>query len=160
MSRGNSFKCMIKGTNLTNLYTQLDIPSLPPVAPIFALQSWSYYGKLPLHRWSHSAGILSTHWCYTTGVTNHTKISDSVSISLNLHLEYMITSLLNTYYFISTTIITINQNYYIKHILHIYSTIIMILRLWALPFYRLKSTPVAIGPRGPMLSSNTTPIPT
>ena len=44
----------------------------------------------------------------------------------------MITSHLNTYYFISITITTINQNYYIKHILFIISTIIMILRLWAL----------------------------
>ena len=37
--RGNSFKCMIKGTNLTSPYTQLGILSLPPVAPIFSLQS-------------------------------------------------------------------------------------------------------------------------
>ena len=44
-------------------------------------------------------------------------------------IEYMITSPFTTYYFISTTITTINQSYYIKHILHIYSTIIMILRL-------------------------------
>ena len=41
----------------------------------------------------------------------------------------MITSLLNTYYFISSTIKTINKSYYIKHILFIISTIIMILRL-------------------------------
>ena len=44
----------------------------------------------------------------------------------------MITSLLNMYYFISTTITIINQSYYIKHVLYIYSTIIMILRLWVL----------------------------
>ena len=37
------------------------------------------------------------------------EISDSASIPLNLHLEYMITSHLNTYYFIPTTITTINQ---------------------------------------------------
>ena len=39
LSRRNSFDCVIKGTNLTSLYTQLDILSLPPVAPIFPLQS-------------------------------------------------------------------------------------------------------------------------
>ena len=31
----NSFKCMIRGASLTSFYTQLDILSLPPVAPIF-----------------------------------------------------------------------------------------------------------------------------
>ena len=76
---------MIKGASLTSLYTQLGILSLPPVAPIFLLQSWSHHGKLPLYCWSHSAGILSTHWRYTTGAINHTKISDFASISLNLH---------------------------------------------------------------------------
>ena len=35
LSKENSFECMIKGTSLTSLYTQLDILSLPPVAPIF-----------------------------------------------------------------------------------------------------------------------------
>ena len=53
--------------------------------------------------------------------------------------EYMITLPLNKYHLISTIIITINQSYYIKHILqgyyikhvlHIYLTIIMILRIW------------------------------
>ena len=33
----NSFKCMIKVTNLTGLYTQLDILSVPLVAPSFLL---------------------------------------------------------------------------------------------------------------------------
>ena len=33
-----SFKCMIKGTNLTNQCTWLDILSLPPVATIFPSQ--------------------------------------------------------------------------------------------------------------------------
>ena len=51
----NSFKYMIRGTSLTSLY-----------------------------RW-HSAGILSTHRSCTAGVTNHTKISDFTSLSLNLH---------------------------------------------------------------------------
>ena len=37
---------------------------------------------------------------------------------------------LSKYYFISTVITTTNQNYHIKHILYIYSTIIAILRLW------------------------------
>ena len=32
---GKSFKCMIKGTNLTNRCTRLDILSLLPVATIF-----------------------------------------------------------------------------------------------------------------------------
>ena len=36
---------------------------------------------------------------------------------------------LNKYY-ISTVITTIDQSYHIKHVLHIYSTIIMILRFW------------------------------
>ena len=38
-SREISFKCMIMETNLTNLCTWLDIFSLPPIAPIFPLQS-------------------------------------------------------------------------------------------------------------------------
>ena len=42
----------------------------------------------------------------------------------------MITLPLNKYYFISTIITTTNQSYHIKHVLHIYSTIIAILRLW------------------------------
>ena len=42
----------------------------------------------------------------------------------------MITLSLSKYYFISTIITTTNQNYHIKHILHIYLTIIAILRLW------------------------------
>ena len=42
----------------------------------------------------------------------------------------MITLPLSKYYFISTVITTTNQNYHIKHILYIYSTIIAILRLW------------------------------
>ena len=85
LSRRNSFMCMIKGTNLTSLYTQLDILFLPPVAPIFPLLCWSYHGKLPFYRWSHSIGMLSTHWYYTAGTANHTKISHHISISLNLH---------------------------------------------------------------------------
>ena len=35
LSIGNSFKCMIIGVSLTSLYTQLDILSIPSVAPIF-----------------------------------------------------------------------------------------------------------------------------
>ena len=38
------------------------------------------------------------------------EISDLASLSLNLHLEYMIISHLNTYYFIPTAITTINQD--------------------------------------------------
>ena len=34
-----SFKCMIKGTNLTNRCTRLDMLSLPPIAPIFPFQT-------------------------------------------------------------------------------------------------------------------------
>ena len=64
--RGNSFKCMIRGASLTSPYTQLDILSLPPIAPIFPPQSRSYHGKLPLYRWSHSAGIPSAHKSCTT----------------------------------------------------------------------------------------------
>ena len=62
----------------------------------------------------------------------------------------MITLPLNKYYFIiiTSTVITItNQSYHFKHILHIYSIIIVILS-----FCRLKNTPIAVGPRGPMLS--------
>ena len=36
---GKSFKCTIKRMNLTNQCTQLDIFSLPPVAPIFPFQT-------------------------------------------------------------------------------------------------------------------------
>ena len=42
----------------------------------------------------------------------------------------MITLLLNKYYFISTVITTTNYSYHIKRKLYIYSTIIVILRLW------------------------------
>ena len=41
----------------------------------------------------------------------------------------MITLPLNKFYFISTVITTTNQNYSIKRIFYIYSTIIVILRL-------------------------------
>ena len=55
-SRGISFKCMIMRTNLTNICTRLDIFSLPPVAPVFPLQSWSYHERthniIP-HPWTH-----------------------------------------------------------------------------------------------------------
>ena len=51
----NSFKCMIRRANLTSLYC------------------W------------HFAGIPSAHWCYTARARNYTKISDFVSVSLNLH---------------------------------------------------------------------------
>ena len=39
------FKCMIKGINLINLCTRLNIFSLPPVAPIFRLQLWSHHER-------------------------------------------------------------------------------------------------------------------
>ena len=58
---------MIRGVSLTSPYTQLNILFLPPVAPIFPPQSWSYHGKLSLYRW-HSAGIPSAHWCYIAGL--------------------------------------------------------------------------------------------
>ena len=83
--RGNSFKCIIRGASLTSPYTQLGILSLPQIAPIFPLQSWSHHGKLSLYCWSHYVGILSTHRSCTVGATNHTKISDFASLSLNLH---------------------------------------------------------------------------
>ena len=41
----------------------------------------------------------------------------------------MITLTLNKYY-VSTIITTTNQNYHIKHVLHNYLTIIVILRFW------------------------------
>ena len=51
----NSFKCMIRGANLTSLY---------------------YW---------YSTEILSAYWRYTAGTTNHTKISDFAFLSLNFH---------------------------------------------------------------------------
>ena len=57
LSREKSFKCMINGTNLTSLYTQLDILFLPPVAPIF-----------PFNLEFIMTNYLSTHRCYTAGV--------------------------------------------------------------------------------------------
>ena len=50
----------------------------------------------------------------------------------------MITLPLNKYYFISTVITTTNQSYHIKHKLHIYSTIIAILRFGFNDFIGLK----------------------
>ena len=76
---------MIKGASLTSPYTQLDILSLPPIALIFPLQSWSHHGKLSLYCWSHYVGILSTHRNCITGATNHTKISDFASLSWSHH---------------------------------------------------------------------------
>ena len=83
--KGNLFKYMIRGISLTSPYTQLDILSLPPVALIFPPQFWSYHSKLSLYYQGYSAGILLTHRNYTAGATNHTKISDFASLSLNLH---------------------------------------------------------------------------
>ena len=51
----NSFKCMIRGVNLTSLY-----------------------------HW-HFIGILSAHRSCIAGATNYTKINDFASLSLNLH---------------------------------------------------------------------------
>ena len=134
LSKGNSFKCMIKGTSLTSLYTQLDILSLPLVCTYFSpsilklswhtvsppLESfcWNTINSLMLHSWSYKP--YKDRWlCF--------HISKFTSLSTWL-LQF-----LNTYYIISTTITTINQSYYIKHILFIISTILMIVRLWALP---------------------------
>ena len=58
----------------------------------------------------------------------------------------MITLPLNKYY-VSTVITTTSRSYHIKHVLHIYSNIIVILR-----FCKLKNTLVVVGPCGPMLS--------
>ena len=77
--RENSFKCMIRGASLTSPYTQLNTLSLPPVAPVFPLQSQSYHNKLPSNRWSYSAEILSTHRSCTIGTTNHTKMHDKLA---------------------------------------------------------------------------------
>ena len=84
------------------------------VSPPLELLYWNAINSLMLCNWS----------------CNHIKISDFVSISLNYIIEYMITLPLNKYYFISTIITITSQNYYIKRILYIYSTIIMILGLW------------------------------
>ena len=53
-----------KGINLTNLYTGLNILSLPPVAPIFPFQTWSH------HEMIHLTMLLKryVHWCCTAGV--------------------------------------------------------------------------------------------
>ena len=85
LSKGNSFKCMIRGASLASLYTKLDILSFPLVAPIFpplilklswqtvslSLESfyWNVVNSLMLYSWS----------------CKPSKISDSASLSLNLH---------------------------------------------------------------------------
>ena len=130
LSRGNSFKWMVKGTNLTSLYTQLDILSLPLICTYFSpsilklswhivsppLESfcWNTINSLMLHSWSYKP--YKDRWL-------------RFHISKFTSLSTLLLQFLNTYYIISTTITTINQSYYIKHILHIYSTIIAILRL-------------------------------
>ena len=134
---------MIRGANLTSPYTQLDILSLPSVAPIFSIYSWSNHGKPPFYRWSHFTGILLAYWCYTAEVTNHTKINNFNSISLKLHywvhdcftfiyiyiyitlfqsiLQLLIKAIIsNAYYiFIQPLLLCLHQHYpYILQILH------------------------------------------
>ena len=55
---------MIKGINVTNLCTLLDIFSLLPVAPIFPLQSWSHHEithNIILYCWTYFIMLLK---CY------------------------------------------------------------------------------------------------
>ena len=49
--------------NLTNLFTRLDIFSLPPIAPIFPFQTWSHHERI------HLTMLLKhyVHWCRTAG---------------------------------------------------------------------------------------------
>ena len=55
---GKSFKCMIKGTNLTNRCTRVDMLSLPPVAPIFPFRIWRLLK-------------CEVHWCDMAGAAKH-----------------------------------------------------------------------------------------
>ena len=77
---------MIREASLTNPYTQLDILSLPPVAPIFPLQilklSWQTASR-PLE--SLCWDIINSQKLYNWGYKPSER-SDSASISLNLHL--------------------------------------------------------------------------
>ena len=53
-----------KGINSPNLCTQLYIFSLPPIAPIFPLQSWSHHWRthnIILYRWTHFIMLLKCH---------------------------------------------------------------------------------------------------
>ena len=74
LSRQNSFKCMIEGTNLTSFYTQLDILSLSLVAPIFFPSilkspwkdiSW-HTASLPLESycWNIINSLILYNWSY------------------------------------------------------------------------------------------------
>ena len=94
-------------THFSPSILKLSWHTAPPLLESFC---WNIINSLTLHGWNYKS-YKDKRLCF------HIKI-------------YMITSLLNMYYFISTTITTINQSYYIKHILYIYLTIIMILRLW------------------------------
>ena len=67
---------MINGINLTNLYTWLDIFSLPPVALIFPLQLWNHHERthnIILNCWTHFIMLLKCYinWCYTARATNY-----------------------------------------------------------------------------------------
>ena len=63
LSKENSFKCMIKGTSLTSLYTQLDILSLPPVAPIFPFNL-----EIIMAYWLSTAGVILLEYYQLTDV--------------------------------------------------------------------------------------------
>ena len=118
----NSFKCMIRGANLTSLYC------------------W------------HSVGILSAHWCYIAGLQT---IRDKW---LCFHIFKFISLSTWLLYFWINTIFQLLLQLLIKHII---SNTYYIF-IWPLSrflnfgfndFIGLKNMPVAVGPRGPMLSS-------
>ena len=81
----SSSNCIYFSPSILKLLWQ--IASLPPKS-----FCWDAIYSLMLHCWGYKPS----------------EISDSVSLHLNLY-HYMITSHLNTYYFIPTTITTFNQ---------------------------------------------------
>ena len=60
----NHLSAWWKGINSTNLCARLYIFSLPQVAPIFPLQSWSHHRRthnIILYRWTHFIMLLKCH---------------------------------------------------------------------------------------------------
>ena len=75
---------MIRGASLTSPYTQLDILSLPPVAPIFPLDL-----EVIMANYLSTAGVILLESHQLTEVVQlgckPLEISDLTSLSLNLH---------------------------------------------------------------------------
>ena len=100
------FKCMIKGINLINLCTRLNIFSLPPVAPIFPHQLWSHHEmthNIILYRWTHFIMLLKYYKS-----TNVIRLEPQ-TMKISHYIFISIFTLLNIFYFI---IIVLLYSYY------------------------------------------------